>query len=206
MSTYLVAHARRRLRLPRRRVRRHADPHLLDARQAGADRLRARGRRAAAEVLQRLLRHQVSVRQARHHRRPRLRRRRHGERRRHHLPRAAAAGRSASASSVDVRKNVAVGHLARDRAPVVRQPRDDEVVGRHLAERRLRHLDGEQAAGGLAARMARRARRRRGHAGGARPRRAAIDARRSARRSRRRTRSTRSSTRSPTRRPPACCG
>ena len=33
---------------------------------------------------------------------------------------------------------------ARDRAPVVRRPRDDGVVGRHLAERGVRHLDGEQ--------------------------------------------------------------
>ena len=46
------------------------------------------------DVLQRLLRHQVPVRQARHHRRSRLRRRRDGERRRDHLPRAAAARRS----------------------------------------------------------------------------------------------------------------
>ena len=35
--------ARRRLRLPRRRVRRHADSRLLDARQARAHRVRARG-------------------------------------------------------------------------------------------------------------------------------------------------------------------
>ena len=51
---------------------------------------------------------------------------------------------------------------------MVRQPGDDEVVGRHLAERGLRHLDGEQAAGGLEAGVAGRARRRRGHAGRAR--------------------------------------
>ena len=47
-------------------------------------------------------------------------------------------------------------HLPRDRAPVVRRSGDDEVVGRHLAERRLRDLDGEQAAGGVEAGMARR--------------------------------------------------
>ena len=86
--------AGRRLRLPRRRVRRHADPHLLDAGQAASSRVRARSGRAAARVLQRLLRHQIPVRQARHHRRARLRRRRDGEHRRDHVPRAAAADRS----------------------------------------------------------------------------------------------------------------
>ena len=52
------------------------------------------------------------------------------------------------------RKTVAVGHRARARAPVVRQPGDDEVVGRHLAERRLRHVGGQQAARGVEARLA----------------------------------------------------
>ena len=62
--------------------------------------------RAAAEVLQRLLRHQVSVRQARHHRRSRLRRRRDGERRRDHLPRAALLADPQHAS-LGTRKTVA---------------------------------------------------------------------------------------------------
>ena len=152
-----------------------ADPRLLDARQAGAHRVRARGRRAAAHVLQRLLRHQVPVRQARHHRRARLRRRRDGERRRDHLPRAAAAGRSRARVGRPAQERRR-GHLPRDRAPVVRQPGDDEVVGRHLAERGLRHLDGEQAAGRVEARVARGPRRGGGHAERARPRRAAVDA------------------------------
>ena len=104
-----------------------------------------------------LLRHQVSVRKARHHRRARFRGGRHGERRRDHLPRADAAGRRGHRLGRTL-KNVAVGHRARDRAPVVRRPRHDEVVGRHLAERRLRDVDGEQAAGGVEAGMADRAR------------------------------------------------
>ena len=45
--------------------------------------------------------------------------------------------------SVDLKKTIAIGHLARDRAHVVRRPGHDEVVGRHLAQRRLRHLDVE---------------------------------------------------------------
>ena len=38
---------------------------------------------------------------------------------------------------------------------MVRQPRHDEVVGRHLAERRLRDLDGQQAGRGVASRTGR---------------------------------------------------
>ena len=79
-------------------------------------------------------------------------------------------------ASLGVRKNVAGDHLARDRAPVVRQPRDDEVVERHLAERGVRHLDRQQAARRMAARMERRPGRRAGDADGAGPRRAAVDA------------------------------
>ncbi len=196
---------RRRLRLPRGRIRRHHDSHLLDTGQARADGLRARGRRTAGQVLQRLLRHQVSVRQAGYHRGARLRRRRHGERRRHHLPRTPAARRSAAVVGGRAEER-RVGDLARDRPPVVRQPGDDEVVGRHLAERGVRHLDGEQATRRLASRMAdassptRRTRRRRS-ASTACARRA-----RFAPRWRPPTKSTRCSTGSPTRRPPVCCG
>ena len=107
-------------------------------------------------------------------------------------------------ASVDMRKTVASVICARDRAPVVRRPGDDEVVGRHLAERGLRHLGGQQAAGRLEAGMADGPQRRRGDPDRARARRAALDARHPHARSRRRPRSTRCSTRSPTRRPPAC--
>ena len=55
--------------------------------------LQSRGIRHA--VLQPLLHHQISVREARHAGRAGFFRRRDGKRRRHHLPRAAAAGRRA---------------------------------------------------------------------------------------------------------------
>ena len=44
------------------------------------------------------------------------------------------------------RKKICGDARARDGAPVVRQSGHDAVVGRPLAERRVRHLDGEQAA------------------------------------------------------------
>ena len=69
--------------------------------------VRARSGAAAADVLQRLLRDQIPVRQARHHRRARLLRRRDGERRRHHVPRAPAAGRSGQRPPSASRKRVA---------------------------------------------------------------------------------------------------
>ena len=61
-----------------------------------------------------------------------------------------------------------LGARARDGAPVVRRSRDDEVVGRPLAERRVRHLDGESRAGRHAARLGHRRRRGARDAGGAR--------------------------------------
>ena len=80
------------------------------------------------------------------------------------------------------------------------------VVGRHLAERRLRDLDGEQAAGGGAPRLERRRRR---SATKTSTRSALdslqVDAADSRRRRRRRRRSTRRSTPSPTRRARRCC-
>ncbi len=45
------------------------------------------------------------------------------------------------------------GHRSRNGASVVRRLGHHEVVGRHLAERRLRYLDVEQAGGGMEARM-----------------------------------------------------
>ena len=151
-----------------------------------------------ARVLRRLLRHPVSVRQAGHRRRAGLRRRRHGEHRRDHVPRRVPARRSgprlARDQEDDRRRDV-----ARDRAPVVRRSRHHEVVGRHLAERGLRHLDGEQAARRVAPGVARRARRCASRRSG-RWRSTRCNRRgRSGRKSKRRSRSTRSSTRSPTR-------
>ena len=53
----------------------------------------------------------------------------------------------ATTASVDTRKNDRVDPRARDGAPVVRRSRHDAVVGRPLAERGLRDLDGEPPAG-----------------------------------------------------------
>jgi aminopeptidase N len=50
-----------------------------------------------------------------------------------------------SAPRSATRRKTSPRDLARDRAPVVRRPRDDEVVGRHLAERRLRDVDHREA-------------------------------------------------------------
>ncbi len=106
------------------------------------------------------------------------------------------------ASCVDRRaQGRGLGHRARARPPVVRQPGDDEMVGRHLAERRLRDLGGQQAAGRLEARVAHGAERRRRDADRARRSTRCAPRAPSAPRSRRRPRSTRCSIRSPTRRP-----
>ena len=107
-------------------------------------------------------------------------------------------GRHAQEDRVDPRP--------RDGAPVVRRSGDDAVVGRHLAERGVRDLDGEQAAGRGARRLERRRRRSRARTG----RRSAldslqVDARRFTRTSRRRRKSTRRSTRSRTRRARRSC-
>ena len=72
---------RRRLRVPRGRRRRHADPRLRHAGQAGARPASRSSPPSRSSRSQRLLRHQVSVRQARHRRRAGLRRRRDGEHR-----------------------------------------------------------------------------------------------------------------------------
>ena len=105
----------------------------------------------------------------------------------------------------DQQRAFASVHGARARAPVVRQPGHDAVVGRHLAERGVRDLDGarkivddvhpEHRAGiGLL-------RERAGRDGRRQPR---VARAASASRSRARTTSTTPSTRSPTRRAPAC--
>ena len=107
-------------------------------------------------------------------------------------------------ASVDTLQGRGQRGRPRDRPSVVRQPGDDEVVGRHLAERGLRHLGGQQAAGGVEAGMADGRERRRGDPDRARASTRCAPPAPSAPRSRRRPRSTRCSTRSPTRRPAAC--
>ena len=122
------------------------------------------------------LRHPLPVRKAGHHRRAGFRRGRRMENagaitfrermlladRGHRVGRRRRVGR--------------VGHLARARAPVVRQPRDHEMVGRHLAQRGC-DVGREQAARRVEARVAARHQRGDRNADRAGPRRAADDAR-----------------------------
>ena len=95
---------------------------------------------------------------------------------------------------------------ARDGAPVVRQPGHDAVVGRPVAERGLRDLDGEQAARRVEAGVEHCCRRGAGDAGGAQSRLPGRDARDPLQGVRRPPRSTGRSTRSPTKRAPPSCG
>ena len=74
------------------------------------------------------------------------------------------------------RKQIGAVHRPRDRASVVRRSRDDGVVGRHLAERGVRNLDGVPPHAGIEARVAGRARRGARHATRDGPRHAARDA------------------------------
>ncbi len=168
-------------------------------------RLALESARADPEVLRQLLRDQVSVRQARRARRPRFRRRRDGEHRGDLLSRDRSARRDATARRSRTRKTHRVGPRARDGAPMVRRSRHDAVVGRHLAERRLRDVDGEQAARRCASRLEHGGRRSAREPDRAQPRFAEGDAPDSRARRTRRPRSTRRSTRSRTRRAPPCC-
>ncbi len=89
-----------------------------------------------------LLHARLPLRQAGSRRRPQLRRRRDGERRPAHVPRgAAAAGRARVARGAP---RIGEHHRARAGAPVVRRPGHDGVVGRPVAERGVRDLDGRQ--------------------------------------------------------------
>ncbi len=125
----------------RRRGRRHRDatrrgpPGGVRARRGGGD----------PALVQRVLRHAIPVAEARHDRGAWLEQllRRHGELGRDLLFRAAAAGRPGALEPVRPPGRVR-GDRARGRAPVVRQPGHDALVGRPLAERRLRLVDGEQ--------------------------------------------------------------
>ena len=75
------------------------DPRLRHAGSQRRARVRARGGGVRAAVLQPVLRHQISVREARHRRRARLLRRRDGEHRRDRLSRAVSARERTAARS-----------------------------------------------------------------------------------------------------------
>ena len=150
----------RRFPMSRSRRRRRADPHLRHARQEGARTHRVGVRAADPALLQSLLRHQIPLRQARRRRRPGFRRRRDGKHGRDLLSR----GRSAGGLEVGIHRH-AQDHRFRPRArngsPVVWRSGDDAVVGRPVAERRICHVDGEQAARSGASRLERSGRRER---------------------------------------------
>ena len=128
------------------------DPCLVRAGQEEARRLRARVRGPVAAPARGVLRPALPVRQARPDRGARLRVRRDGERGRGHLPRDAAARRREDrlAGREEARRR---GHRARARAHVVRRPRHHGLVGRPVAERGVRHLDGLQGRRRLEARV-----------------------------------------------------
>ena len=109
-------------------------------------------------------------------------------------------------ASLDRAQAHRLGARARDGAPVVRRSRDDAVVGRHLAERRVRHVDGQSRAGRDAARLEHPGGRSPRNADGARPRRPCNRRTPSTRPPTRRRRSTKRSTRSRTRRARRCSG
>ena len=111
--------------------------------QSQSGRRSRRDHAAAPGCARAVLREPASVRQARPPRRSRVLVRRHGESRRDHLRRPDPPPRS------EVRRlrgsRAARGdHRARDRPHVVRRSGDDGLVGRPLAERIVRVLDGGQ--------------------------------------------------------------
>ena len=131
----------RRFRVHRGRRRRHAGPHLRDAGQEAADRTRARVDAADPQVsttatTRSNIRSRSSTsspsrisRPARWRTRPPSSIARRSARRRHRVGRHAQDHRQRA--------------RARNGAPVVRRSGDDAVVGRHLAERRIRDLDAD---------------------------------------------------------------
>ena len=154
---------------------RRAGADLGDPGEGRPDRLRAGGRRRRAPPARGLLRRPLRLREARPGGPAGLRVRRHGERRPGHLPGDGAAARS--------RTDLTPGEEADRRGgdpragpPVVRQLGDHALVGRPLAQRVVRHLDGLQDRGRLEAGVAHLARLRPGQGGGAGARRASLHA------------------------------
>ncbi len=168
------ARARPDRRAPAGLRARRPGPDLRAAREARPHRVRAGRRRRGAAAARGLLRRPVRVREARPGRAPGVRGGRDGERRPRHLPGGRAAPRSADrlARAEEARRG---GGHPRARAPVVRELGDDVVVGRPVAERGVRHLDGVQDRRPLEPGLARLAGVRPGEGGGDAPRRAALD-------------------------------
>ena len=168
MSIVSRGDGRRRLRVSRRRRRRHADSRLHHARQETS---RATSRSNRPRRSSRIFNgyytikypfgklDMVAI--------PDFAAERDGEHGGNLLPRTRAARRQR-----DRVGRHAQGHRRHDRArdgpPVVRRSRHDAVVGRSLAERRLRDLDGNASAGRVEAGVEHRGGRSARHPGGAR--------------------------------------
>ncbi len=129
------------------------------ARSLGPRTPRRRDRRGAPARARRLLRAAVSVPQARPRGGARVRRRRHGEPGARDLSRRAHAARRADRPHLASARHVARDR-ARARAPVVRRPGHHALVERPVAQRGLRHVDGERARARHVAPRARRPLRR----------------------------------------------
>ena len=126
-----------------RRGERHEDRGLDDQRKGEPSRVRAGYVGKAAGILQRLFRHTLPAAQAGPHRHPRLCGWGDGELGVHYLPGDGPAGGPGEL----FRRNQAARRRSggpRDGAYVVRRPSDHGMVGRPVAQRELRFMDGHQ--------------------------------------------------------------
>ena len=146
LSTYFVTLVAGPYHLHPRRARRHpARPQRAGASIAARPR---QGRRRAVHgdqaVLRRVppaVRDPLPVRRLPPGVRARVQRRRDGEPRLRHLPRPARSSPAGSTRGVRIAR--ATHPRARDGAPVVRQPRHPDVVGRPVAQRVVRRVHGQ---------------------------------------------------------------
>ena len=144
----------RRVRPDHHHRRRHRDRHRHPPRRRRAGPLGAGKLGADPALVQRLFRHALPAAQARQCRRPRQQPvlRRDGELGRDLLVREHPAGRPG-----DHQRGAAPGDLRgrrpRDRPPMVRRPRHHGLVGRSVAQRGLRLVDGDQGDRRPASRM-----------------------------------------------------
>ena len=138
----------RAVRRARRQRGRHSAAHPDGKGQEGGRALRDGRHQEGAAVLPRVLRRPLRAAQARPDRRPRRPQRRDGRLGPHLLQRARPALRSRKELDRD-QAGCLRGDRARNRAPVVRQPGDGGVLGRDLAQRSVRDVDGEQGHGAV---------------------------------------------------------
>ena len=136
-----------------RRRRRRGGARGARAGQGAPHGLRSRGRRPRPAVLRRVLRHPLPRGQARSVGHPRFRLRGDGELRVRHVPGDRPARRRDDRRPGGARTDRG-RRGARNRAHVVRRSRHDALVGGHLAQRGVRHADGDALRGRLPADVA----------------------------------------------------